>query len=205
MAFKQLAKVFERSQASRGRVLPIRKTGRGIWVPTPVRVIEEAIETLKKIGLLGAGTPPGHVIDAGTGDGRIPAVLASLDPTRLVYGIEADPALYAQAVTNLQTLEGRGLIDSARVHLIEADYCDLTTYETRGIALRQTGVIFNYPDGNERRLARFVSERCGRGTKLCLLTHDRTLELDELELRDRRDVSAGTGPAWRLSLYSRTG
>ena len=116
MAFKQLAKVFERSQASRGRVLPIRKTGRGIWVPTPVRVIEEAIETLKKIALLGGGTPPGHAIDAGTGDGRIPAVLASLDPTRLVYGIEADPALYAQAVTNLQTLEARGLIDSARVH-----------------------------------------------------------------------------------------
>ena len=46
MAFKQLTK------------LPIRKTGRGIWVPTPVRVIEEAIETLKKIGLLGEGTPP---------------------------------------------------------------------------------------------------------------------------------------------------
>ena len=43
----------------------------------------------------------------------------------------------------------------------------------------------------------------GRGTTLCLLTHDRTLALDELELRDRRDVSAGTGPAWRLSLYSR--
>ena len=205
MAFKQLTKVFERSEASRGRVLPIRKTGRGIWVPTPVRVIEEAIEMLTKIGLLGEGTPPGHVIDAGTGDGRIPVFLASLDPTRVVYGIEADSALYAQAVTNLQTLDARGLIDSAHVHLIEADYCDLATYETRGIALRQTGVIFNYPDGNERRLARFVSERCGRDTKLCLLTHDRTLEIDELELGDRRDVSAGTEPAWRLSLYSRPG
>ena len=203
MALKQLSKVFARSEASRGHALPIRKTARGIWVPTPVRVIADAIETLEKIGLLGEGTPPGHMIDAGTGDGRVLAVLASLDPTRLVYGIEADPALYAEAVTNLQTLDARGLIDAARVHLIEADYCDLTTYETRGIALRQTGVIFNYPDGNERRLARFVSERCGRGTTLCLLTHDRTLALDELELRDRRDVSAGTGPAWRLSLYSR--
>ena len=122
----------------------------------------------------------------------------------MVYGIEADPALYDQAVTNLQTLGVKGLVDSARVHLIEADYCDLSTYETRRIALRETGVIFNYPDGNERRLARFVSERCGRGTTLCLLTHDTTLELDELDLRDRRDVSAGTGPAWQLSLYSRT-
>ena len=201
MAFKRLIKVFERSEASLGRALPIRKTGRGIWVPSPVSVIREAIETLKKIGLLGEGAPPGHVIDAGTGDGRIPAVLASLDPTRCVYGIEADPALYAQAVTNLQSVAARGLIDSAFVHLIEADYLDLATYETRGIALRQASVIFNYPDGNERRLARFVSQRCDRSTKLCLLTHDRTLELDELELRDRHDVSAGTGPAWRLSLY----
>jgi len=82
VAFKQLIKVFERSEASRGRALPIRKTGRGIWVPTPGRVIEEAIETLQKIGLLGEGTPPGHVIDAGTGDGRIPPVLTSLNPTR---------------------------------------------------------------------------------------------------------------------------
>ena len=136
MTIKQLTKVFERSEASSGRALPIRKTGRGIWVPTPVRIIEEAIETLKKIGLLGEGTPPGHVIDAGTGDGRIQAVLAPLDPTRVIYGIEADPALYAQAMTNLQTLEARGLTDSTHVHLIEADYCDLTTYKTRGIALR---------------------------------------------------------------------
>ena len=203
MPFTQLAKVFERSEATRGRVLPIRRTGRGIWVPTPVRVIEEAIETLRELGLLGEETPPGHVIDAGTGDGRVAAVLAFLDPTRLVYGIEADPALYAQAVTNLQTLEAKGLIDSARVHLIEADYCDLPTYQTRGIALRHTCLIFNYPDGNERRLARFVSERCGRATTLCLLTHNRTLRLEELKLEDRRDVSAGTEPAWRLSVYRR--
>ncbi len=200
MALKQLAKFFERSAASGGRTLPIRKTGRGIWVPTPIRAIEEAIEMLTEIGLFSAATPRHHVIDAGTGDGRIPAVLAALDPTRRVYGIEADPALYAEARTNLQTLEAQGLIDAACVHLIEADYCDLATYETRGVALRQTVVIFNYPDGNERRLARFVSEQCGGDTTLCLLTHDRTLELDELEPRDRRDVNAGNGPEWRLSL-----
>jgi len=203
VAFKQLIKVFERSEASRGRALPIRKTGRGIWVPTPVRVAKEAIDKLTTMGLLGEGTPENHVIDAGTGDGRIPAVLASLDPTRVVYGIEVDPGLYARAVMNLQTLAASGVIDPARVQLIEADYGDLTTYETRGIQLRRTGVVFNYPDGNERRLARFVSEHCGRGTTLCLLTHDRTLEVEDLELRDRLDVSADAGPAWQLSLYSR--
>ena len=203
MVLRRLTRVFERSEASCGRALPIQRTRLGIWVPTPVRVAKEAIDKLTTIGLLGEGTPENHVIDAGTGDGRIPAVLASLDPTRVVYGIEVDPGLYARAVMNLQTLAASGVIDPARVQLIEADYGDLTTYETRGIQLRRTGVVFNYPDGNERRLARFVSEHCGRGTTLCLLTHDRTLEVEDLELRDRLDVSADAGPAWQLSLYSR--
>ena len=97
-AFAQLARIFERSEASSRRALPIRKTGRGIHVATPVRVIAEAVETLQRLGLLGEGRRPGHVIDAGTGDGRIPAVLAAFDPSRLAYGIEVDPALYAEAV-----------------------------------------------------------------------------------------------------------
>ena len=200
---RQLIRVFTRSEASCGRALPIQRTRLGIWVPTPVRVAQEALEKLATIDLFGDGTQANHVIDAGTGDGRIPAVLASLDPTRVVYGIEADPGLFTRAVMNLQALATSGVIDPARVQLIEADYGDLTTYETRGIQLRRTGVVLNYPDGNERRLARFVSAHCGRGTTLCLLTHDRTLEVEELELRDRFDVNAGAGPAWQLSLYSR--
>jgi hypothetical protein len=203
VAFTKLTRVFERSETSSRRAFPIRKTGRGIWVPTPVRVLAGAIEALWGGGLLGKG-PAGHVIDAGSGDGRLPAVLAFFNPGLTVYGIEADPALHVQAVTNLQTLTARGLIDSTHVHLIEADYGDPVIYEMREVALHQTAVIFNYPDGNQRRLARFVSDRCGRDTLLCLLTHDRTLELDELTLRECHDVSAGTGASWRLSLYRRT-
>ena len=200
---ERLAKVFERSQESRRRTLPIRKTSRGTWVPTPFPVIEGAIQTLKQLGYLGEGAPSGHVIDAGADDGRIPAVLVSLDPTRVVYGIEADPALHTQAVTNLEMLAAEGLIDRSGVHLIEGDCCDLAAYESRRIALDQTHIIFNYPDGNERRLAGFVSDRCGPGTQLCLLTHDRVLKVDELTLRDRHDVDAGNEPAWQLSLYMR--
>lgn len=74
-ASAKLAQVFERSEASTGRALPIRRTGRGIWAATPVRVVEAAVKTLHGIGLLGDGGQPGHVIDAGTGDGRVPAVL----------------------------------------------------------------------------------------------------------------------------------
>ena len=113
MTLRQLTRVFERSEASCGRALPIQRTRLGIWVPTPVRVAKEAIEKLTTIGLLGEGTPENHVIDAGTGDGRIPAVLAALDPTRVVYGIEVDPGLYARAVMNLQTLAASGVIPTS--------------------------------------------------------------------------------------------
>ena len=198
-----LYRAFERSEAAFGQMLPIRKTCRGIWVPTPVAVIEEALIILRGIGLLGDGAPNGHVVDAGTGDGRIPAVLVQFDPTRSIYGIERDPALYAQTSENLRSLGRAGLLDHDRTHLIEGDYCDLATYEMRGLDVRHTAVVFNYPDGNHARLARFISAHAGRDTKLCLLTHDRTLALDELELRDRQDVSVGTEPAWRLSVYDR--
>jgi hypothetical protein len=107
-------------------------------------------------------------------------------------------------VTNLHTLNARGLLDSSQVHLLEADYRDATTYETRGISLHETGLIFNYPDGNDHHLARFVADHCGHDTILCLLTHNRTLELDELAQWASHDVSDPSGPRWRLSLYSRT-
>ena len=168
-----------------------------------MRVVAEAALALADLGILDQRQHTGHVIDAGSGDGRIPAVLASFDPSRVVYGIEADSALHARAVTNLHTLEARGLIAAAHVHLLEGDYCDVATYETRGIALRETAAIFNYPDGNEGRLARFVAQHCGRDTALCLMTHNRTLEIDELELQARHDVADGTAPPWRLSVYRR--
>ena len=113
----------------------------------------------------------------------------------------AHQRLHARAASNLHALATSGLIDSTRVHLLEADYCDIATYETRGIALHQASVIFNYPDGNERHLARFVAEHCGHDTTLCLLTHNRALEVDELDLLARHDINDGTGPPWRLSLY----
>ncbi len=170
---QQLRRIFERSEASSGRSLPIQKTGLGIWAGTPVRVVAEAALTLAKLGILDEGLQTGAVIDAGTGDGRVLAVLAALNPSLVIYGIESDPALHAKAVANLHTLTTSGLIDSTRVHLLEGDYCDVATYETRDIALKKVGLIFNYPDGNEKQLARFVEQHHGPGTTLCLLTHNR--------------------------------
>ena len=202
-SLKRLNKVFERSEASLVPSLPIRNTTYGIWGATPLRVIEEAIAVLEGIGLLGEAAPQGIVVDAGTGDGRVPAVLAACDPTRPVYGIEQDPALFAQTLANLQRIRARGVIDHTRIYLVEADYCEMATYEACGLDFGQIGFVFNYPDGNQRRLARFIAEHGGVGTRLCLLTHDRSLELDELKLQVRRDVTVGDEPSWRLSVYGR--
>jgi SAM-dependent methyltransferase len=195
--------VFERSETSLARILPIRKTISGIWVPTPVGVIENGLAALTRLGLLPTGAGAPAVIDAGTGDGRVAAFLATFEPACSVYAIEQDQALFAQAMMNLHTLRAEGLVDDSQVHLVEADYCAMTTYEACGLDLRHVGLVFNYPDGNQKRLAQFLSERAGPDTQLCLLTHDRSLALDEPELRVSVDVEAGDEPSWLLAVYGK--
>jgi tRNA G46 methylase TrmB len=197
---RQLHAVFKRSEALLAPSLLIRQTSVGIWVPTPIEVVDEACAQLKTDGWF-TGARPGCVLDAGAGDGRVTALLSRLDPTRSVYGIEQDPTLYAQAVDNLDRLRRKGLVDTKRVHLIEGNYCDLLTYQRARINLRDVHLVFNYPDGNQRRLARFIAAQAGAQTKLCVLSHDHTIELDDLVLNHRRDVHTGNEPPWRLSIY----
>lgn len=198
---RRLRRVFERSRDAHGVLLPIRKTGEGTWVPTPLSVVERAVDILTTAQHLGAGSPPGHLIDAGSGDGRVAAVLASADPARAVYGVEADTALHVQATANLERL---GLVSQRghpQLQLIDADYTDEATYRARAIALDETHIIFNYPDGNQDRLAGFMSRHCAPSTTLCLLTHNRALDVEELDLRERCDVDVSGEPTWRMSLY----
>ncbi len=196
-----LHRVFDRSEVALGRSIPIRKTVSGIWVPTPLSVVEAGFAALEDLGLLGEDAPPHPAVDAGTGDGRIPCALASLYATPSVYGVELDPALFARALTNLETLEEKGATEAGRIRLLEGDYCDTTTYQDGGLDFRQAGLVFNYPDGNEDQLARFIATNGGDETRLCLLTHDQELEVTELELRVRRDIAVKNELPWRLSIY----
>ena len=208
---RRLTSTFDLAAAG-GRTLPIRRTGRGIWVATPIRVLEAAAEILSAAGLLGGvegiredGGAGGHVIDAGSGDGRVLGVIAWLAPGEAVVGVEADAVLHARAEGHLRSLAAAGVIDTARLRLVAGDCCDPATYAGRGIALRRTRLVLNYPDGNQHRLARFVAAHCAPETTLALLTHDRDLAVAALPLRARHDVRAGSGPPWRLSLYRRSG
>lgn len=192
-----LRAVFDRSVRRLARGVPIRKTITGIWTPSPVSVIVQVAALLREMGLVGAAAAPGPVVDAGTGDGRVAAVLSRLEPSRPVYGIEKDPALCVQAAANLRA---RG-----EVHLVEGDYCDVAAYESCGLDRRAIAVVVNYPDGNQRRLARFVAAHAGPDARLCLFTHDRSVEVDELALQARRDAPVDDGPDWRLSVYAARG
>ena len=207
---RRLAAAFERSGNADDRTLPIRRTGRGIWVATPIRVLEAAVTVLSAEGLLpgGAGDASpatAHAIDAGSGDGRVLAVIAWLVPGQTVLGVEHDEVLHARAASHLRALGAAGVIDRAHLRLAAADYCDPATYTARGIALSRARLVLNYPDGNQHRLARFVAANCGPGTTLGLLTHDRDLTVDALPLRGCHDVRDRRGPPWRLSLYRRAG
>ena len=67
-SLKRLHKVFDQSEAALVHSLPIRKTICGIWHPTPVRVIDEAVAVLEGMGLLGEAPRPRAVVDAGLSD-----------------------------------------------------------------------------------------------------------------------------------------
>lgn len=201
MPLRHFRAVFERSSASLAQTLPLRRTVGGFWAPTPLRAVERGCEALMHLGLLGAGAAPGHLIDAGTGDGRLPAFLSQLEPTREIHGIELDPALCTLARDNLETLGRKRSVDLDRVHLIEGDYCDPSTYVEGSIDTQAVHIFFNYPDGNQARLARFVRAHAGPRSKLCILTHDRTLEIDDLALEEHHSVDVGDDQAWRLSIY----
>ena len=200
MSVRRLRAVFDRSTRALARGVPIRKTAAGIWVPSTIPELVDIVTLLHELGVLGAAATPAPVVEAGMGDGRVAAVLAHVEPARPVYGIEWDPELYARAVENLAALRrwNRGY---GAVHLVEGDYCDPATYASCGLDLRDPLVIVNYPDGNQRRLAQFVARHAAPGATLCLFTHDRSLDIDELPLDARREVPVDGSPPWRLSVY----
>ena len=217
---KRLDAVFQRSQAALVHSFPIRKTACGMWVPTPLPVIARALGILAHLGLLDAHTtrqerrrssPPAPstterlVVDAGAGDGRVAALLTRFDQTRTIYAIERDAALYAQAQTNFDQLRADKLLDTTRVRLLDADYLDRQTYTDCGFAFHQVGLVFNYPDGNEARLAEFVEKWAGTATNLCLLTHNLALSRDRLYLRAQADVEVVDEENWLLSVYGTRG
>ena len=111
--------------------------------------------------------------------------------------------LFVQAVANLHALRTQGLTVGSFVQLIEADYCDISTYESHKLNFSQTCVMLNCSDGNQERLVRFVTNHGGERASFCLLAHDPSVHLDELELHSQHEVQVEGEANWLLSVCRR--
>lgn len=175
-------------------------TDEGIWLALPLDVIQPALDVLQTIDFWSRLAPRPKVLDAGMGDGRLVAACCTLPHEVLAYGIESHGELCELAQTNLRSLSHTGLAPRWRV--CQGDYLDISTYPKLGILVSDVDVFFNYPDGNEHRLAAFLRDHAREGAFLVVLTAEEGLELDALALEEDLTISRGPGmPEFRLSIY----
>ena len=168
-------------------VAGLRLTDRGIWHATPLPVLAAAVPLIGECYLL---TPRGRsqcLFDAGTGDGRLLAALALGLPRACdirLLGLECDGALVVAARKTLAAVPRRSLAPNRQIFVSEGDFFDPSAYVPLGVAPGDLDLVFNYPDGNERRLLRWLAEHGGPETRLVILSPD-------------RDPALGQPPEWR--------
>lgn len=172
----------------------LRLTEGGIWVPLPMDVLDTVLDALD-VG------PGDVVLDAGMGDGRIVAGLSSRAIDAI--GIEIDEGLTRDAVSNLRSLEARGLPATYRVG--RGDFLELSTYESLDITPAQVDIFVHYADGNEQALASFIRAHGQPDAQLALVTADLTLTVSDLALIQEAAIERGAGaPPFRLILYRKS-
>jgi len=194
---------------------PMRFTKQGIWLASPIRVLWSIFTFVDELGIFERFGPRAVIVDAGSGDGRIPLVLDCFrkrDSLMSLLGIECDDELHNRAVRNLEALGARGFLrNPERVRFTVGDYLDLWLYGRLDLDFGDVDIFFNYPDGSENRLAEMMAKHSSRGSLLCLLTPDSTITLTELTLEreelvfPERDHGKGGGSEtvpWSLSIYA---
>ena len=165
----------------------LRLTDRGIWHATPLGVLAAAIPLVVEANLLEVRGRSAQVFDAGAGDGRLLAALAlGVDGTFDVRlgGLESDASLAATAREKLATMASLGAVPKRVAQVAEGDFFDPRAYELVGLMPRELALVFNYPDGNERRLLQWLAEQGGPETRLVILSPD-------------HDPALGGAPEWR--------
>jgi hypothetical protein len=191
---------FTRSEEKAFDGQPMRLTDAGIWLAMPLDVLDSALEKLQSTGFWARLGGRGKLLDAGMGDGRIVAALCNVAHDIWAYGIESHPSLWELAQDNLRTLTEQGMASSWRT--CQGDYFDLSTYPKLGIRVEDIDAFFNYPDGNEHKLAAFLRDHARPGAYLVMLTPERGLELEGLWREEELAIERGPGiPEFRLVLY----
>jgi hypothetical protein len=182
---------------------PLRATTGGLWHATPLPILAAVVPLLVSRGLLPAGRTH-RLFDAGVGDGRLLAALTLGLPEILdlrLCGLECDPDLAAEAAVCCRRLTLPPRLEARRPRVAIGDYFEGADYARLDVAPSEIDVVFNYPDGNERRLLEWLKRHAGPGTLLVVLSPDQEPALGAApEWRMR--VEPREGVAWSLSLFA---
>jgi SAM-dependent methyltransferase len=163
-------------------------TSSGIFLPTPIPVLVDAVARLVTSGVL---RPGARVLDAGAGDGRVVFAIATMTPAALAAGLESDPVLAEEARAHVAGV--------ARAVVERGDMLDPASYLRLGVAVEELDLVLHYPDGNERALRDLLARRGKRGVTLALSTPQLGLVLPGGEaLPIERHGSIG---AWHWELH----
>ena len=144
-----------------------------------------------------------RVFDAGMGDGRVAMGFSHLAPTHQVLGIEYDPILFNQAVSALDRLCKKKVVDPSRLHLVQGNYLDFSDYQPLQEHLRGPCLVMNYPEtrlGNHERLAEFLENNLSHEVRLCLLSHNKLFKAGQFEQDSCHEIQATDGSVWWASL-----
>jgi hypothetical protein len=108
-----------------------RGTGNGgFFAATPINDAVEILIRGARLGMWNLYPDSGYFMDAGSGDGRIVAALASLGYNTL--GIEKDEQLYAKSQEILSLLGKRGGVNG-NWRVVKGDFTQQETYERAGV------------------------------------------------------------------------
>jgi hypothetical protein len=181
---------------------PLRLTEGGLWHATPLPVLAGAVPLVVEYGLVPSRQPL-VVLDAGAGDGRVLSALALGLPDDVearLLGLEIDSQLAAAAEAQARLAP---VAWGRRPRIAIGDYLAVRDYAALGIAPEEVDLVFNYPDGNERRLLAWLRGHAGTEARLVILSpdHDPAMDAPPL-LRTRVEPTDGTGVAWSLSVYA---
>lgn len=177
---------------------PLRITAGGLWHATPLPVLAAALPRIE--ALVSPAGRPLVLFDAGAGDGRVLAALAlgfsaTLNVTLL--GLECAAPLVERARAAFGALENP---PSRRPQVEEGSYLETKDYERLGITPGALDLVFNYPDGNETRLLRFLDAHGGKATRLVVLSPEESPVLGRAPLH-REAVPSAEGATWSLSVF----
>lgn len=201
---QELETLYPRGDAAAAGAL--RLTDRGIWHATPLVVLAAAVPLVGESNLLESRGRPLCLLDAGAGDGRLLAALALGLPRACdvwLLGLECDGALVNTARETLATLGSRSLAPNRKIVVAEGDFFDPLAYARLDVAPRDLDLVFNYPDGNERRLLQWLAGHGGPETRLVILSPDHDPALGQraegcLEVRPEGDAAA----PWSLTVFA---